>query len=289
MTDICVVLTYCKGAPLEYPAFTLFAKCFSLELLQFCLDHLLDSKKAKSSVEFTQVQKLTILDLVQAVLVSLYSSLVEIRTDECSQDAYQDLMAFYEQYHSQHQDMVAAQSFWMLVTASYYSKIGADSECRELLQEHQQLARECKSNRGRSSVGAKVDVEASRRKMSAICLGQEFRDVFYSLKNMLLCVSYSKHATLRNKVMKIIKKLIKSNPIEMLGDAEVQQILKIRITDASAVTRESALDILHKNLSGIIELETDGRLMKEYMSMIIARAHSDTSLTVRKKLIQILS
>jgi len=70
----------------------------------------------------------------------------------------------------------------------------------------------------------------------------------------------------------------------MLKDPEVIQILKLRITDVSSVTRENALDILHKNLESI-ESET----LQELMTMVIDRAHCDTNLSVRKKVIQILT
>lgn len=55
------------------------------------------------------------------------------------------------------------------------------------------------------------------------------------------------------------------------------------------MTRESALDILLKNLDNIVSLPDCSPILKEYMEMVIERAHCDTNLTVRKKVIQILS
>jgi len=51
------------------------------------------------------------------------------------------------------------------------------------------------------------------------------------------------------------------------------------------MTREGALDIIHRNLDQIV----NEPILMEYMGMVIDRAHSDTNLTVRKKVIQILS
>jgi len=44
-----------------------------------------------------------------------------------------------------------------------------------------------------------------RNLMSKIVVKFEYRDLFVGLKNMLLCLSYSKSATVRSKIMKIIK------------------------------------------------------------------------------------
>jgi len=66
----------------------------------------------------------------------------------------------------------------------------------------------------------------------------------------------------------------------MLKDPEVIQILKLRITDISSMTRESALEILHKNLESI-----NSTILQDFMNMVIERAHCDNSLTVRKKVI----
>jgi hypothetical protein len=116
--------------------------------------------------------------------------------------------------------------------------------------------------------------------MSLIVVKLEYCDLFVGLKNMLLCLSYSSSATVRSKIMKIIKQLIKIDSVEMLKDKEVIQILKLRITDVSSMTRESALDILYKNLEYI-----ESSVLQEFMNMVIDRAHCDTSLTVRKKVI----
>jgi hypothetical protein len=48
--------------------------------------------------------------------------------------------------------------------------------------------------------------------MAMISCSTEFKDLVGALKNMLMCLSYSKVATIRGKIMKIIKKLIKCDP-----------------------------------------------------------------------------
>jgi len=75
------------------------------------------------------------------------------------------------------------------------------------------------------------------------------------LKNILLCISYSKSATLRHKTLKIIKQAIKIDPIELLQDSQILQIIKLRIEDVSSITREIALDIIHKNMSNLINTQ----------------------------------
>lgn len=81
--------------------------------------------------------------------------------------------------------------------------------------------------------------------------------------------------------MNIIKQLIKENPSEMLADNYVTSIIKERLQDPSAITRESALDLLLKNLEDLAN--------EEYVAMVIDRAQFDKNVTVRKKIIQILS
>ena len=61
----------------------------------------------------------------------------------------------------------------------------------------------------RKSLGAKMpSVEDARASMGTFGLQNEFNDLFTALKNMLMCLSFSKQASIRSKVMKIIKKLI---------------------------------------------------------------------------------
>lgn len=69
------------------------------------------------------------------------------------------------------------------------------------------------------------------------------RDIFKALKNVMLCVSYMKLATLRAKAIKTIKSLIKINP-ENLHDQQILKIVHLRLMDVSASTRESTLDLL---------------------------------------------
>ena len=54
------------------------------------------------------------------------------------------------------------------------------------------------------------------------------------------------------------------------------------MNDVSSITRESALDIIHKNLGNLHETE-------KYLDMVIERAELDSNLSVRKRVIQILS
>ena len=74
--------------------------------------------------------------------------------------------------------------------------------------------------------------------------------------------------------MKIIRGLIKTDPIEMLQDSQIQLIITLRVEDISSVTRESALDIIHKNLGNLIEIsESNPKFdIQKYISMVINRA-----------------
>lgn len=72
--------------------------------------------------------------------------------------------------------------------------------------------------------------------------------------------------------MKIIRQLIKNDPENMLQDSEIQAILKLRITDVSSITRESALDILFKNIDNLVAIPNSGPILLDYMNMVIERA-----------------
>ena len=52
--------------------------------------------------------------------------------------------------------------------------------------------------------------------MSKSIFATELSDLFDALKSILICVSYSKQAMIRQKSMKIIKALIKNDPFNML-------------------------------------------------------------------------
>ena len=56
-----------------------------------------------------------------------------------------------------------------------------------------------------------------KKVMRLLLVETEIRDLFQALKNVMLCISYLKFATLRAKAMKAIKKIIKQNP-ETLND-----------------------------------------------------------------------
>jgi hypothetical protein len=71
----------------------------------------------------------------------------------------------------------------------------------------------------------------------------------------------------------------------MLQDSEIQVILKLRITDVSSITRESALDILFKNIDNLVAIPNSGPILLDYMNMVIERAQTDTNINVRKKII----
>lgn len=71
----------------------------------------------------------------------------------------------------------------------------------------------------------------------------------------------------------------------MLQDSEIQAILKLRITDVSSITRESALDILFKNIDNLVAIPNSGPILLDYMNMVIERAQTDTNINVRKKII----
>lgn len=101
------------------------------------------------------------------------------------------------------------------------------------------------------------NVEFARAILSSQSYLTEMKDVFQALKSILICVSYSKQATLRQKSMKIIKALIKTDPLNMLQDVNIQLIIQLRVEDISSVTRESALDIIQKNLGNLIEINTE--------------------------------
>ena len=68
-------------------------------------------------------------------------------------------------------------------------------------------------------------------------------------------------------------------------------ILELRITDVSPVTRENALEIIHKNLNHLVRISDSNPKFQitKYIDMVIERAENDTNLSVRKKVIQILS
>lgn len=66
--DICLV--FANTACVEYPVFTLFTKCLTLELIQIAYSQILDS----TDEGLTLPSKTFILDLIQNLLVSMHSS-----------------------------------------------------------------------------------------------------------------------------------------------------------------------------------------------------------------------
>ena len=72
--------------------------------------------------------------------------------------------------------------------------------------------------------GHLINIQYIRNVIRLLNIETELRDIFQALKNVMLCISYLKLATLRQKAMKTIKKLIKINP-EILNDVEVLKII----------------------------------------------------------------
>lgn len=74
--------------------------------------------------------------------------------------------------------------------------------------------------------GHNINITYVRTVMKLLIIESEIRDMFQALKNVMLCVSYLKFATLRAKAMKTIKKVIKLNP-ENLNDKEIHKIISL--------------------------------------------------------------
>lgn len=272
-------MTFLRGAPLEFPIFSLLTKCLMLELLQFVYGNILDKEKEKEDISLQS--KLFTLDLVQQLMIAVHSM---SGSEEQATD-FDLLTRFYGQYTGEYISLTDAKAFWL----KYHLNSLSDRESEKSHQLAQELkdlieAKDRNNAETKSARGTLIRVEDARSTMSHIFYTLDLKEAFVGLKNVLLCLSYSKIASIRNKVMKIIKKLIAVDSQAMLKDNDVQAIMKLRISDVSAMTRESALDILLKNLDNF---ETD--ILHEFMAMVIDRAHCDTNLSVRKKVIQILS
>ena len=65
--------------------------------------------------------------------------------------------------------------------------------------------------------GHLINVNYIRNLLGLLNIELELRDIFVALKNIMLCISYLKLATLRSKAIKAIKSLIKLKP-ENLND-----------------------------------------------------------------------
>jgi HEAT repeat associated with sister chromatid cohesion len=141
--------------------------------------------------------------------------------------------------------------------------------------------------------GHLISVGYVRNVMRLLNIETEVRDIFQALKNVMLCISYLRLATLRAKAMKTIKKVIKINP-ELLNDSEILKIIQLRLLDVSSSTRETTLDLLWQSLTKL-NFDDDARtrqfeqdFLERYLPIIIERAE-DGSLAVRKRVVQILS
>ena len=138
-----------------------------------------------------------------------------------------------------------------------------------------------------------INVTYIRHVLRILHIETEVKEMFQALKNVMLCLSYMKFATLRAKAMKIIKKLIKLSP-EILHDKDIMKILSLRLMDVSSSTRESTLDLLWYCLTKV-DFDTEEKqltfqkdFINKYLSIIVERA-DDSNLGVRKKVVQILA
>ena len=60
--------------------------------------------------------------------------------------------------------------------------------------------------------GHTIGVGYVRAVIRLVNVEMELRDIFYALKNTMLCISYLKLASLRVKAIKTIKSIVKINP-----------------------------------------------------------------------------
>ncbi len=92
--------------------------------------------------------------------------------------------------------------------------------------------------------GHLINLQYARNVLRLINIETEIRDIFALLKNVMLCISYFKLASLRVQAMKIIKKIIKMDP-DTLNEEEILKIIHLRLQDISSSTRETTLDLLY--------------------------------------------
>ena len=72
--------------------------------------------------------------------------------------------------------------------------------------------------------GHLINIQYVRNVTKLLNIETEVRDLFQALKNVMLCISYQKFATMRSKAMKCIKAIIKINP-EVLHENEILKII----------------------------------------------------------------
>lgn len=126
-----------------------------------------------------------------------------------------------------------------------------------------------------------IDVNYAKTIFRYLNIEVDLKDLFSAIKGTMLCLSYSKLASIRTLTIKSIKKLIKINPQNLL-DENIQKIIEYRICDTSATTRENTLDLI---MNFVVK---EAKYQEKYFPVIVMRA-DDASIGVRKKVIQILS
>jgi len=137
--------------------------------------------------------------------------------------------------------------------------------------------------------GHMMNITYARKVMMLLLVETELRDLFEAMKNVMLCISYLKLATLRVKAMKAIKKLIVVDP-EILSDSQILKIIQLRLADVSSSTREMTLDLLWHCLTKVnFENEAKSHLFEQefvnkYLDLVVERA-DDNNLGVRKKVV----
>lgn len=312
LQDVVVLLSNeVNGAPLEAPIFVLLLKTLCVQLIDL-------ANKTEETVN--SAKRLFVLDSIRILIIPLYQLLrrqerlkkktcfclraTKEATHQCPkcqretclncfqrspciicndvcQLAFASQARFLREHQSIYADFSAAHAFICLRQLDALPVADVEAR-RQVTLELEDLCRFSRDTSRRVS-GAQMPVncEVARLHTTLAICESELSDLFSGMKGTLLCMSYARQATIKQRCMTVIKQLIRENPRDMLADQAVTQIIRERLQDPSAITRESALDLLLKNLE---DLASD-----EYVAMVIDRAHFDKNVTVRKKIIQILS
>lgn len=149
----------------------------------------------------------------------------------------QELLDFYRQYQSDYCDFKDAYNYVLYLMTLLDPKAKID-ETLFTDENRTWLHRDITFNPEYS--------KAIFLKVTYIC---ELPDLFNAMKDILILVACkSKLATMRSKALKAIKAVIKTQP-SLLLDVGVQNLLTLRISDNSTVTREAAVDLLLQYLN----------------------------------------
>jgi hypothetical protein len=107
-----VILSDQNGALLEFPIFSLFAKCFILELISFCDQKIInepdtgkrnsDQTKSEEKDHFSSQTKLCVLDMLQSCTLSIFSFSRLNNEDIPLSTCFEDLLNFYNNFNSDH-------------------------------------------------------------------------------------------------------------------------------------------------------------------------------------------